>query len=142
MAGQPIRVKDIDGDGRLDLVGMLIHEEGDLPGTKAAAFWMKYKGLEPRANNWTTHVIKWGSGKTMMLAGFGFGEKWDQVNFADVDRDGDQDIVANCEEWWEDDIEFRLLGSESRPAECRRGLVREQAATRALMFSANRTVSV
>ncbi len=106
---RPIRVKDIDGDGRLDLVGMLIHEEGDLPGTKAAAFWMEYKGLEPRADNWTTHVIKWGSGRTMMLGVFGFGEKWDQVDFADVDRDGDQDIVANCEEWWEDDIEFRFF---------------------------------
>lgn len=30
------------------------------------------------------------------------GEKWDQVEFEDVDRDGDVDIVANCEEWWED----------------------------------------
>ena len=104
---RPIRVVDINGDGRLDIVGMLIHEEGTLPGDKAAAFWMEYSGDEPLADNWTTHVIKWGSGKTMLLPIFG--EKWDQVNFADVDRDGDLDVIANCEEWWEDDIEFRFF---------------------------------
>jgi len=101
---RPIRVEDINADGKLDLVGMLLHEDTVLPADKAAGFWMEYSGSEPRADNWTTHVIKWGSGKTMALPGFG--EKWDQVNFADVDGDGDPDILANCEEWWEDSAEF------------------------------------
>jgi len=101
---RPIRVKDINNDGKLDLVGMLLHEDTRLPADKTAGFWMEYSGSEPLADNWTTHVIKWGSGKTMSLPVFG--EKWDQVEFADLDEDGDLDLVANCEEWWADTLEF------------------------------------
>jgi hypothetical protein len=107
--GRPVRVIDINGDDRLDIVGMLIHEEGSLPSNKAAAYWMEYSGPAPQADNWTTHAIKWGSGTTMMMAVFGFGEKWDQVNFSDMDEDGDLDIIANCEEWWEDNNEYRFF---------------------------------
>jgi hypothetical protein len=104
---RPVRVVDLNGDGRLDLVGLLIHEERALPGDKAAAFWMEYQDVEPRADNWTTHVIKWGAGRLMRLPMFG--EKWDQISFADVDQDGDLDIVANCEEWWVDEGEYRFF---------------------------------
>jgi len=104
---RPIRVVDINGDDKLDLVGMLLHNDGTLPGNKAAAFWMEYSGPEPLTDNWTTHVIKWGTDKTMMMPMFG--EKWDQVNFSDVDQDGDLDIIANCEEWWESDFEFKFF---------------------------------
>jgi len=97
---RPIRIVDIDQDGRLDIFGMLVHEDRTIPYELAAAFWMTWDGDAPAADNWTTHVIKWGSGPTMFLPSFG--EKWDQVEFDDVDRDGDLDIVANCEEWWED----------------------------------------
>lgn len=97
---RPIRLVDIDQDGRLDIFGMLVHEDQTIPFAKAAAFWMRWDGAVPGVDNWTTHVIKWGSGTTMILPSFG--EKWDQVEFADVDGDNDLDIVANCEEWWED----------------------------------------
>jgi FG-GAP-like repeat len=102
---RPIRIVDLDGDGRLDLFGMMTHDNGFIFGDKASAFWMTYEGTTPTATNWTTHVVKWGSGDPMQL--FTFGEKWDQVQFDDVDRDGDLDIVANCEEWWADTAEFR-----------------------------------
>jgi hypothetical protein len=104
---RPIKVKDINNDGKRDLVGMLVHDDNIIPGDKTAAFWMTYSGPSPQSDNWTTHVIKWGSGKTMQLPGFG--EKWDQVNFDDIDGDGDPDIMANCEEWWEDNLEFRFF---------------------------------
>jgi len=97
---RPIRIVDIDQDGRLDIFGMLVHENRTIPYELAAAFWMEWEGDAPAADNWTTHVVKWGSGQTMFLPTLG--EKWDQVEFDDVDRDGDLDIVANCEEWWED----------------------------------------
>jgi len=105
--GRPIRVADLNGDGRLDLLGMLMHQDGDLPGDRFSVFWMEYQGNKPAENNWITHPIKFGSGRTMLLPIFG--EKWDQANLVDVDGDGDLDVVANCEEWWEADLEFRFF---------------------------------
>jgi len=102
-----IKVADINNDGKLEIIGFLIHQNGNLPQDKASVFWMGYSGPKPKADNWKTHVIKWGSGKTMVLPIFG--EKWDLAEITDVDRDGDLDIVANCEEWWEEDIEFRFF---------------------------------
>jgi hypothetical protein len=95
-----LRVADIDGDGRDDVVGMLTHLDGDLPGDKAAVFWMSWDGDPTDPAAWTTHVVKWGSGLTSVLTEFG--EKYDQVDLTDVDGDGDLDIVTNNEEWWSD----------------------------------------
>jgi hypothetical protein len=97
---RPIRVADLNGDGRLDIFGMLSHDGGDLPTTTASAFWMEYEGAAPGSDNWATHPIKFGAGRAMFL--FTFGEKWDNHDIVDVDGDGDLDIVANCEEWWVD----------------------------------------
>ncbi len=95
---RPVRLADIDRDGDLDVVGMLVHEDGDLPADKAAAYVLLNEGRPFEADGWQLLPVKWGSGVTMLIPGFG--EKWDQVDVTDVDGDGDLDIVANCEEWW------------------------------------------
>jgi len=94
---RPTKTADINGDGRLDIVGMLIHdEEGNLPPDKASVFWMEWRGKKPQADNWITHVVKWSDG---VNTGRKYrGEKWDHCRFADIDGDGDIDIVGNCEE--------------------------------------------
>ena len=96
---RPTKIADLNGDGQLDIVGMLIHNFGDLPEGMASVFWMEYTGDEPTADNWVTHVIKWSNGSQ---TGRNFrGEKWDHLRFLDMDRDGDLDIVGNCEEHYD-----------------------------------------
>ena len=95
---RPVRLADVDGDGDLDVFAMLIHEDNVLPPTKAAAFLLLNEGDPFTEEGWRFVPVRWGSGTTMVLPGFG--EKWDQVDVTDVDGDGDLDVVANCEEWW------------------------------------------
>ena len=96
---RPIKVVDLNGDGKLDIVGMTIHNYGYTPIGKASVFWMEYLDDRPDTKNWQTHVIKWSDG---IFSGTSWqGEKWDHMRFVDLDEDGDLDIIANCEEYYE-----------------------------------------
>jgi len=96
---RPTKMIDLNGDGRLDIVGMLIHDEkGSLPADKASVFWMENQGDPFRPENWITNVIKWSDG--VNTGKVWQGEKWDNIRFADVDGDGRSDILGNCEEYY------------------------------------------
>lgn len=111
---RPVRVGDLNGDGRPDIVGGLVHEDGNLPEDEYSLFWMEYSGTEPAADNWTTHVVKYGPGRTMLMEAFG--EKWDMMSLHDVDGDGDLDVVANSEEWFVNDgFEFTPWDAVANP---------------------------
>lgn len=94
--GRPVKFQDVNQDGKLDIVGMLIHNDGKLPADKASVFWLEFTGEKPTADNWTFHAIKMGDGANTYHQWIG--EKWDHCLFSDVDRDGDMDIVGNVEE--------------------------------------------
>lgn len=88
-----LETADLNNDGRLDVIGALIHGDGRLPIDRAAVFWLE----RTDAGDWLTHAIKWGD-DFLGLGAFN-GEKWDQFIPYDVDDDGDLDLVANCEEY-------------------------------------------
>jgi hypothetical protein len=76
-----VRVGDIDGDGRLDIVYSC--ERATAP--KRGLVWLSYSET-PNEENWSTHDI---SGPE--------GIKYDRVELLDLDGDGDLDVLT-CEE--------------------------------------------
>ncbi len=100
---RPIEVADLNDDGKKEIVVGLIHHDGLFPKDKAAILIFDYSDDPKDPKDWNPHVIKWSDGFRGKKAMDG--EKWDNFFFDDVDRDGDLDIVANCEE-------YKLMGVE------------------------------
>jgi len=92
---RPVVLTDLDADGRIDILGALIHNDGHLPADKAAVFWMTYAGDRPEAE-WRTWPIKMSDGYNSRRQWIG--EKWDHLLPMDLDGDGDLDVVGNVEE--------------------------------------------
>ncbi|MCP4194215.1 MAG: VCBS repeat-containing protein [Planctomycetaceae bacterium] len=75
------RIVDVDGDGKMDIVGTCEHADKELSGV----FWLSHSPSSPD-NQWTDHDI-----------GGPLGIKYDRIEMIDVDGDGDLDLMS-CEE--------------------------------------------
>lgn len=92
--GRPIKFGDFNNDGKMDIAGMLIHNDGNLPKSKASVYWLEQ--TTGGNDGWKLNVIKWSDGYNSYNQWMG--EKWDHLIPTDIDSDGDLDIIANCEE--------------------------------------------
>lgn len=92
--GMGLAAHDLDGDGHADLVGNSVNNE-HVPEDQIAVYWIKHRDSGPAAD-WEFHAIKWGYGPDHG----GIGEKWERIRFADIDGDGDDDIIMNEKELW------------------------------------------
>jgi len=97
--GRPIKIADLDGDGRKDIVAAAIHLDGLLPADRASVFWLRNLGRPFDADGWAFRVVKWSDGYNSRKTWVG--EKWDHLIPVDVDGDGDLDIVGNVEEHYD-----------------------------------------
>ncbi|MCP4260684.1 MAG: VCBS repeat-containing protein [Planctomycetes bacterium] len=94
---RPIAVADLNADSSPEVIVGLIHHDGLFPKDKAAILVMERMNDSNSKESWRSHVIKWADG--FRGKGRFDGEKWDNFFFDDVDKDGDLDIVTNCEEY-------------------------------------------
>jgi len=88
-----IYLADMNNDGRLDIIGGLIHHNGIIRRSKSSVFWMENMG----DGTFETHTVKYSEGFIGLME-FN-GEKWDLCMVQDFDGDGDLDIIADCEEY-------------------------------------------
>jgi len=102
---RPIQIVDVNQDGKMDLLGAHLHyayhtryghDAGYFSPDKASIFWMEFEGDAPGPDNWKAHCVKRAFGSNTGRSAQG--EKMDHVWLIDMDRDGDQDIIANSEE--------------------------------------------
>lgn len=98
--GYGFKFNDVDGDGDDDIIAS--NSDWNTADSEKQVVVMTYEGKKPAADNWTTHVLKWAYGPEVNYNWDGGacwrGEKWDIFLFADVDGDGDLDIIGdNCE---------------------------------------------
>ena len=83
-SAKAVKVGDINGDGKLDLVHSTNTMNDD---SKAGIYWVSYTS-DPTDNQWTWHEL---SGS--------IGYKFDRIELLDLDGDGDLDVLTTEENY-------------------------------------------
>jgi len=92
MLGRPVKFADLNGDGRLDLVGALIHNDGNLPKTKLRCFGWRTTAARLRRGKSRDQVLRRCEHARPVDR-----REMDHLIPLDVDGDGDIDLLGNVE---------------------------------------------